>query len=69
MKYISRYAAKKGGFDCEDCGKWIPTGFPYYVLTNRADENVKCCPDCAAIRMAETLDAVNKTEFSNCVEA
>jgi hypothetical protein len=67
MKFISRYQ-EKSGFPCEDCGAWIAKGTNYYVLTNWADETVKCCPDCAAHRMAETLDAVNKTVYSDCVE-
>ena len=67
MKFISRYRAN-AGFSCEDCGDYVLKNSAYYVLTNRADETVKCCPDCAGIRMAETLDAVNKTEFSNVAD-
>ena len=67
MKFISRYRAN-AGFSCEDCGDYVLKNSAYYVLTNRADETVKCCADCAGVRMAETLDAVNKTEFSNVAE-
>lgn len=57
MNYISRYRATVS-CECESCYQEIAPGSAYYVLTNRADETKKCCPDCAAHYMAETLDAV-----------
>lgn len=67
MKYITRYRAKIE-VHCEDCENPISFGLAYYMVTNRADETTKCCPDCAARRMAETLDGYNRTEYYDHTE-
>lgn len=64
MKRINRYRASEG-FSCEDCGDYVIRNATFFVLVNRADESVKVCPVCAAHRMAETLDATNRTEYYN----
>lgn len=66
MKYISRYINTSSRvITCDQCGKVIPHGTPLYMITNRADETTCNCPDCAAHYMAETLEAVSDTEYSN----
>lgn len=64
MKFITRYKSKKMFF-CEHCDGTIWQHDHYYVITNNAEETEKLCADCAAHYMAETLDAVHKTEYSN----
>ena len=64
MKFITRYRAEHMFF-CENCSETIMPGNHFYVITNNAEETEKLCADCAANYMAETLDAVHKTEYSN----
>ena len=45
---------------CQSCGREIEQGGNYFRLEDREGEHLCCCPECAAVYLAETLDAVSR---------
>ena len=58
---IERYTKRDRGTDCcQSCGALIEQGDHFFRLENREGEHLRCCPECAAMYLAETLDSVSR---------
>lgn len=49
----------RGYLDCEVCSDEIKIGKNFFLIENRDGEVILCCPECAAVYLAETIDAVS----------
>lgn len=58
---IERYKKQDRFTDsCCGCGQDIEQGDVYFLIENHDGEHFMCCPECAAVYLAETLDAVSR---------
>ena len=45
---------------CQVCNAEIENEANYFEIEDRAGDVTTCCPECAAVYLAETLDAVSR---------